>query len=313
MFDLHHCNPWRPVDAWWQRATNIMERGEPSTSVDRDSGPGCRWIKQAQRFQFALREAVSYPQQKQLIVDFPAIYFAHRFLAATSAQNLTLRSGIEARILARQSDSEIAQANGCRTEVIEAYEALFFNVRSRLNRRDFILNSVLGLTHDQDLTNQQGGRLWKLVGYLGGPHVLDAVISRASGATWVHSPDGVPGFFQNLAIGTMKFKAAIAALSVPVNGSTQLQLLEGFVKYIEVERSTDSVGQANDQIQEHLQAMLRELPFQAIGIDNEKQLPDYDIGVAELRSDELMLAAAGLPVPGLDSLNELRFPEPPQR
>jgi hypothetical protein len=59
--------------------------------------------------------------------------------------------------------------------------------------------------------------------------------------------------------------------------------------------------------------MLRELPFQAIGIDNEKQLPDYDIGVAELRSDELMLAAAGLPVPGLDSLNELRFPEPPQR
>ena len=312
MIDLLYCNPWRPVDAWWQRATGILERGEPATSVNRDSGPGCRWIKQAQRFQFALREAVSYDQQMQLIIDFPAIYDAHRLLAATSAQNRTLRWGIEARILAWQSDNEIAQAHGCRTEVIGAFESLFFNVRERLNRRDFILNSVLGLAHDHDLNNQHDGRLWKLLGYLGGPHVLDAVISRAAGATWVHNADGVSSFFQGLAIGSMKFKAAIAALSVPVNGSTQLQLLEGFVKYIEVERSTDSVGQANDQIQEHLQALLSELPFQAIGIDNEKQMSNYDTGAAELRTDELMRVAAGLPVPGLDSLRDLRFPEEAQ-
>jgi hypothetical protein len=74
-----------------------------------------------------------------------------------------------------------------------------------------------------------------------------------------------------------------------------------------------SLGQANDQIQEHLQALLRELPFQAIGIDNEKQLSDYDIGAAERRTDELMRVAAGLPVPGLDSLKDIRFPEPAQR
>jgi hypothetical protein len=38
----------------------------------------------------------------------------------------------------------------------------------------------------------------------------------------------------------------------------------------------------------YLQAMLRELPFQAIGIDNEKQLSEYDTGAAELRIDERM-------------------------
>jgi hypothetical protein len=59
--------------------------------------------------------------------------------------------------------------------------------------------------------------------------------------------------------------------------------------------------------------MLRELPFQAIGIDNEKRLSDYDTGAAELRTDELMRIAAGLPVPGLDSLKDLRFPEEAQR
>jgi hypothetical protein len=49
-----------------------------------------------------------------------------------------------------------------------------------------------------------------------------------------------------------------------------------------------SLRQANDQIQEHLQALLRELPFQAVSIDNEKQLPYYDTGAAELRTDERM-------------------------
>jgi hypothetical protein len=63
----------------------------------------------------------------------------------------------------------------------------------------------------------------------------------------------------------------------------------------------------------YLQALLSELPFQAIGIDNEKQLSDYETGAAELRTDELIRVAAGLPVPGLDSLNELRFPEEAQR
>jgi len=62
----------------------------------------------------------------------------------------------------------------------------------------------------------------------------------------------------------------------------------------------------------YLQALLSELPFQAIGIDNEKQLSVYDTGAAELRTDELMRVAAGLPVPGLDSLKDIRFPEPAQ-
>jgi hypothetical protein len=39
----------------------------------------------------------------------------------------------------------------------------------------------------------------------------------------------------------------------------------------------------------------------------------YDQGAAELRTDELMRVAAGLSVPGLDSLKDLRFPEPAQR
>ena len=40
---------------------------------------------------------------------------------------------------------------------------------------------------------------------------------------------------------------------------------------------------------------------------------EYDRGAAELRTDELIRVAADLPVPGLDSLKDLRFPESAQR
>jgi hypothetical protein len=63
----------------------------------------------------------------------------------------------------------------------------------------------------------------------------------------------------------------------------------------------------------YLQAVLSELPFQAIGIADVEQLSDYDTGAAELRTDELMRVAVGLPVPGLDSFADIRFPEPAQR
>ncbi len=309
MIELLYCNPWRPVDAWWQRAVGIMEREEPAASPNRDGGRGCGWIKRAQRFQAALREADSPYEQMQLIIDFPGVYYAHQLFTDESAAGRTTRWAIEARILARQTDDEIAQAGACRPDVIEAYEALFFNVRDRLDYRDVILNHVLGCLQVRSWETLEVGWLWKLFAYLGGPHVLESLMSRLPGTAWVHEAGGIAAFFQDTAIGSMKLKAALAAAGVRVDGRTQLALLEAFTKYIEIERTTGSAGQASDQIQENLQAMLEEMPFKAIGVQSEKQVPAFDRGAAELRADELMQVAAGLPVPGLDGVRDLRFPE----
>ena len=128
----------------------------------------------------------------------------------------------------------------------------------------------------------------------------------------MHEAGGVAAFFQDSAIGSMKLKAALAAAGVQVDGRTQLFLIEAFTKYVEVERNTGSIGQANDQIQDNLQAMLQELPFKAVGIADTKQLPAHETGAAELRTEELLHVAAGLPVPGLDLLKDIRFPEQDQ-
>jgi hypothetical protein len=107
----------------------------------------------------------------------------------------------------------------------------------------------------------------------------------------------------------MKQKAALAALLVRVDDSTHMRLLDSFTKYMKVERTTDSAGQTNDQIQQGLQNLLESLPFAAIGVANQKQLPAIDTCAAEMRSDELMLTTVGVELPGAAFLKRLRFPE----
>ena len=115
--------------------------------------------------------------------------------------------------------------------------------------------------------------LWKLFGYLGGPYVLDAMISDIPHPTWANRAEDIPGFFQHTAISIMKMRAAIAAVCAPSDQRAQLDLIEAFVKYVEIERTTDSTGNAQDQVQEGLQQLLESLPFAAIGVANERQLP----------------------------------------
>ena len=82
---------------------------------------------------------------------------------------------------------------------------------------------------------------------------------------------------------------------------------------VEIERTTDSGGSSNDQLQQGLQSLLESLPFQVMDAEAAKQEPAHARCAAELRPDELMRTAAGLPVPGLDTLASLRFPEPNAR
>jgi hypothetical protein len=309
LLDLLVCNPWRPPNAWWLRAKGIVDDGAPWASCNRDTCQGKGWIKRTERYLLALRQAKTYDQHVQVVVDFNAIYWAHRIHEATD--NLRIRrSGIEARILARETNDQIARKTGYSADTIAAFEALFFNVRDRLGRRDFIMNGVLGQAAVHGLHARDHDLLWKIVGYKAGPHVLDAMIGHIPNPMWASRAEDVPAFFQDTAINLMKMKAAMATLTVPVESHTQLNLIEAFVKYVEIERTTESAGSASDQIQEGLQQMLESMPYATIGVVNAKQLPEFDKNAAELRSDELMLASVGYKIPGIELLQNLKFPEP---
>jgi hypothetical protein len=304
-------NPWRPADWRWQRAVGFATRTMPKPTPHRDgSQESCRWINRAARFKLALDNAQDDMAKLNVALRYPDIYWAHwiRNLDEMTHQQ-PVRYSIEARILARESSNDIAFRHGCDPRVIDAYEGLFFNVRERLDRREYIVTSVFGDAVQRGLSERQYDLLWKLLGYCCGPFMLDALIGKLVNPGWANRQEDVPQVLQDAAINLMKMKATMAALLVPVSSSTHLALIESFVKYVEVERTTDSAGQAADQILNNIDAMLQSIPF-AVGTKVEQPATlTYDHTHVELRQDELLLVGAGVELPHRRMLESMQFPE----
>lgn len=305
-------NPWRSPGWRWARAQAVASGDGPLSTPRRDGPEGYKWIRRAARFSQMLAHVEDDAgAQWQLMMQFPEIFWAHW---AYIRDEYPIRWSIEAHLLARETNKEIAWKLGCLPGTIEAYEAIFFNVREKLNYREYIISHVLSASVLAGVLDRNHDLLWKLFGYEGGPHVLDAMIGKLVSPVWCNRPDDVSKFFQSTAINIMKKKAAVASLTVPINSNTTLHLIEAFVKYVEIESNSNSLGKAQDQIIANLSAMLGVLPF---GVATKKEgrdkgmIPAYDGTSIELHADELTVVGAGLHLPGGEELRALGFPEPP--
>ena len=220
------------------------------------------------------------------------------------------RWALEARVLAGETDKEIADKIGTEADVIAAYVNVFFDVRSKMHHSDYVANVVLGDAVTRGLQERHYDLLWKLLGFHGGSHVLNAVINKFTQITRPDNPESVSGFFQDFAISAMKYKAALATLTVQANTHTQLPLIDSFAKYVEIERTTESSSKAHTTIVENIGAMLSALPFRVgTKLDSEgmKMLP-FDSGAAELSNEEMIVVSAGGSLKNQTLIENLRFP-----
>ena len=176
------------------------------------------------------------------------------------------------------------------------------------------MNSVFAESVSRGLTGRDFDLLWKLAGYLCGPTMLDLMINPLGNVQRASSPDGAARCFGDIAASLLKKKAAFAAITVPVNEQTQMNLINAFTKLVEIERNSDSPGQANDQILQGIDAMMASLPF-AVATEREglaQQPPgvaEFDHTAVELRSDELIFVAAGGSLRNAELLKQLSFPQ----
>lgn len=307
MLNAFRTNPLRPPNWRWLRAVQIDSGGRKASRL-LDGPDGFMWIRRALRLKRHFEQANNNPDALYgAMLRDSAMYWAHSVWAADKAPT---RWAIEARIIAGESDNEIAAKLGAEPEVIEAYANTFFDVREKLVNTDYVVNVVMADAVTRGLQERHYDLLWKLLGYRGGQHVLDAAINRG---IEIPRPDaaGVSGFFQDFAIHSMKYKAAIASLTVPVNSHTQLPLIDSFVKYVEIEKNSDNATKSQATIVENIGAMLATLPFKVgTKLDSEaiKMLP-FDNGAAELRNDEMMIIAAGGSLTQQSAIQELHYPE----
>jgi hypothetical protein len=84
---------------------------------------------------------------------------------------------VEARILARQSDDEIAAATGLAAGTVSHFERYFFDVRDRLPASDLVLMGIIGYEPFGGIREGDLRKLWRFYGFSAGPKMLDLVMA----------------------------------------------------------------------------------------------------------------------------------------
>lgn len=249
-------NPMRPVNWRWQRAQSIFNRTGIAASRSYDTPIGFHWIKRAVACIRAMNLARDEAAMARVAEEYPDIYWAYWIYDAPSSQQ---RYSIEAHLLAEDTFKRIADLCGTSADVIEAYEALFFNVLSKLRNRLYITNCVFGASVSNGLAYREQDVLWKMYGYFLGPKVLDAVETQFISPTRCTNSDQVGDVLRDDAIGSLKLKTAMAARTAPVAGH-QFEILELFAKFVEIESSTGRTTTGQGALVNHIQLMINELP-----------------------------------------------------
>jgi hypothetical protein len=166
--------PWRrPCWRWDLAGWSIREQRKPPREF------ADKWVEVAHRL-------LSDPSS----ADDP-VYQALRLFRN---EGPALRDMVEAYVLADSPPSLVARRCDIDPTVVDVYEPLFFDVRPRLQARDWIALNAIGHYGLTPFKKQEIGRLWKAVGYHGGLHALDALVavSLADGLVAGHGEVPMP-------------------------------------------------------------------------------------------------------------------------
>jgi hypothetical protein len=211
---------------------------------------------------------------------------------------------VEARILAGQTNHEIARQCCIIPGAIEYYERVFFNVRDRLDAKDYIIGQIITPPNNiglQDFTLELSA---KFFGYFGGPVVLEFVLNQFDTAmVRPKSSKQLDGFFDTFFQKTIRRRAAEASISVEINRWNVMQLFEIHSLLIAEARLRDrDLGNAG-QYEENMRLLLNSVPW-VTGRDSRKALGESPIGEYlkgsyELRAGEMAGFMTGPPSPAL--------------
>jgi len=188
-------------------------------------------IRKYRSFLLRWRQEHSVDNKMRLFPMFPNIYHAQRFHDRHDSE---AQAVLEARILSGASNSNIAHCVATDPGVVRMYEKLFFNVRDRLDRTDYIRDMVVTPTvrravsfGDQEiLTDEKRHAIYKLMAYVGGPQVLDFILigfeRKAAPSRAAQLIDWMDSAYNNLT----RQRAIMLMQAFSFNKFTVMQMLE---------------------------------------------------------------------------------------
>jgi hypothetical protein len=166
-YNYHYIDPQREPDWRYREAMKLYRRGKRDVNVDPYVKP----------FVFFL-EVVNGPDRERArrwVGKRP-----HFVQLCRLRESVELCNVLEAHILARRRDLEIAGRMGLLPETVMWYERLFFHVRDRFAAKDWIAVRLrlTKLVHGFCEPHEVWGLALKRFAYAGGPLVLDDVLAE---------------------------------------------------------------------------------------------------------------------------------------
>ena len=213
--ELTSACPWRPPNWRWQRASWRVQTGSRRGERRDDD-----WTHRAMGGVKAIqREACGRRPYR----PDPELAQAWQF----TQHHDWNRAELEARILADQPIGEISSAMGLSTEIISAFECLFFDVRPRLGFQGWIIYDVIGLKPWGPLQPQDVTKAWRYFGFMYGPCTLDVLLAGADRADLQRF--GLPAYWSQHSRLPKEAQFALVVHSLPQDGIRALRSLNRFV------------------------------------------------------------------------------------
>jgi hypothetical protein len=297
------------VDWRWQRAA-LAAAGEYPLSRRRDNDA---WVARAVRFLRDHEACATELDQAELAERHPVLYWAHDLWYTRDDGGNPVRSEVEARLLADDGVDNIARRVATEVDVIEAYERLFFNVRERLVNRGYLMHCVLGPAVHLGFQAGEYDLIWKLFALLGGPLAVDLMIDQSVGHARPDRAGDLKYFVADIAQNDLRRVAMLALKTLRINNFNAMEIIDKFLKLVELERAGGGAGVAAEAVKQNVHAMLVSLPFEVgrpAGRMDATPLARYDGLAADLRYEEVMALGAGREIPAHAMLERLAFPGP---
>jgi hypothetical protein len=330
VFSKYH--PFRRPDWRYERVLQMVDRfPSPGRSTSRDD----IWVKGLRNFILQYRSGKPGARARLEYAN-PGLYFAW-IIHEQAEEDYETAFMIESRILADQPDEEIAKEAHTLPEAIAWYEALFFNVRDRLESHDWVLKHVLMPSvlrcRDQFKKEQGAGDegtgnkfirdplaepFWdsslKFMGYFGGKFIIDFMLTGYARGVKAQARDQTWKWVSNYFQGQGSRRAAMGIGHFEVNKYNVMELFQVHMRLVELQHQASKEGGAETTFEKNVEAFMSDIPW-SVGMDGAKAVEGtpmaaLDEGAAEMRDDELLLLSAGENIARIDEIATLTLPAP---
>jgi hypothetical protein len=232
--ELHPSNPIPSLHRRW-RLAELVARGFTPWETDRVDP----WVRRAVTYLQTVSAAGTGTEQ--FAADLADVDAA---LQVQKSDKLT-RGVLEARILARLPVDQVAAACQLTVGAVQAYEALFFDVREHIAFPDYLIPVVIGPKLHFGITAEDVDVVLKHVGYISGPILVDWLVDFYTSGIVV--PDSLetarPGELRTLAR-RLRAKALHLVYVLPHPACCRALRLNELAR--ELESYADSLGNAKD-------------------------------------------------------------------